>query len=64
MILGKKNRIFIEAGVSTGWKSLLSFDDNTISIDSFGASGPKDDVLENFDFTVKNVVKKSLKLFK
>ena len=64
MILGKKNRIFIEAGVSTGWKSLLSFDDNTISIDSFGASGPKDDVLENFDFTVKNVVKKSVKLFK
>jgi|TARA_B100000131_G_scaffold248472_1_gene241609 transketolase len=63
-ILGSGKKIYIEAGVSTGWRSF--FDDTTdfISVETFGESGPKDDVYNKFDISVKSLVNKTIKALK
>jgi transketolase len=51
-----KNRISIEMGTSLGWERFVGLEGKMISIDTFGASGPGNQVLEKFGFTVSNVV--------
>ena len=50
-------RVSIEAGVTLGWQKYVH-DGLTIGIDSFGASGPADQLFKYFGFSVEAVVTK------
>ncbi|MFD2729410.1 transketolase-like TK C-terminal-containing protein, partial [Enterococcus camelliae] len=51
-----KKRVAIEAGASFGWQKYTKCKGKIISIDHFGASAPGNIVLEEFGFTVDNIV--------
>lgn len=51
------NRLAIEMGTTFGWDRYLGFEGKALGIDRFGASGPGNEVIEFFGFTVDNVVK-------
>ncbi|QUG42592.1 transketolase [Psychrobacillus sp. INOP01] len=51
-------RLAIEMGVSFGWHKYVGHEGGVLSIDKFGASAPGEIVIENYGFTVNNVVKK------
>jgi transketolase len=55
-------RLVIEAGSSVGWWKLAGDQGDVIAVDTFGESAPGKIVFENYGFTVKHVVAKSLKL--
>jgi transketolase len=55
-------RISVEAGVALGWKKWVGDDGDSISIEHFGASAPGNTVLENFGYTVDNIVARALAL--
>ncbi len=50
-------RVSIEAGVTLGWQKYVH-DGLTIGIDSFGASGPADQLFKYFGFSVEAIVPK------
>ncbi|NBJ71162.1 MULTISPECIES: transketolase [Clostridia] len=50
-------RLSIEMGSKVGWKEYTGCKGAVMSIDSFGVSGPGEQVIEQFGFTVENVVK-------
>ncbi len=56
---GVKKRLAVEAGASFGWRRYVGDQGSTISIDRFGASAPGEVALENFGYTVENVVAKA-----
>ena len=56
-ILGNGHKIYVEAGVSTGWKSFFDESFNFIGVNRFGASGPKDDVYQELNISVENLIK-------
>lgn len=49
-------RVVIEAGVSGGWYKYAGIRSVMICLDTFGESGPADQVFEHFGFNVANVV--------
>jgi len=49
----------VEAAASFGWDR---YADDSVAIDTYGASGPSDAVLEHFGFTVENVTARALAL--
>ena len=49
-------RVAVEAASPFGWERYIGTDGKMIGIDHFGASAPGDYVLEQFGFTVENVV--------
>ncbi|HLQ39434.1 MAG TPA: transketolase C-terminal domain-containing protein, partial [Tetragenococcus sp.] len=49
-------RLGIEAGASFGWDRYVKDSGTTITIDRFGASAPGNKVLEEYGFTIENVV--------
>ena len=51
-----KIRVAIEAGASFGWAKYVKCHGKTVTIDRYGASAPGDKVLEEYGFTVENVV--------
>jgi transketolase len=52
-IVPKSARVItVEAGISMGWEGLASSPADIVSIDSFGESGPGDDVARHFGLTV------------
>jgi transketolase len=55
-------RISVEAGVALGWKKWVGDDGDSISIEHFGASAPGATVLENFGYSVDNIVARALAL--
>lgn len=57
-----RKRLAIEMGASFGWERYVGLDGTTLTIDHFGASAPGPKVIEEFGFTVENVVKKYLEL--
>ncbi|MFB9274343.1 transketolase [Cohnella cellulosilytica] len=57
-------RVAIEAGISLGWDRYVGPDGITLSIDTFGASGPGGEVLEYFGFSVGHVVRLAKDLLK
>ncbi len=59
-----KARLSVEAGVTTGWQGWVGDSGISIGIDRFGASAPGSRVMEEFGFTVENVVKQARKLLK
>ncbi|MFC7060320.1 transketolase [Halobacillus seohaensis] len=52
-----RQRLAIEMGASFGWERYVGLDGSVIGIDTFGASAPGNTVIENYGFTVDNVVK-------
>ncbi|QJD83903.1 transketolase [Cohnella herbarum] len=50
------NRVAIEAGISLGWERYTGPKGKILSIDTFGASGPGNEVMAYFGFTVDRVV--------
>ncbi|WP_042160880.1 transketolase [Paenibacillus gorillae] len=50
-------RIAIEAGISLGWDRYAGPSGKVLSIDTFGASGPGNQVLDYFGFSTENVVR-------
>jgi len=51
------SRVVIEAGVSGGWYKYAGSRSAMVCLDTFGESGPADQVFEHFGFNVENVVK-------
>jgi len=49
-------RLSIEPGVALGWKRWVGDQGDSISLEHFGASAPGTTVLEQFGYTVDNVV--------
>lgn len=59
MILPKNTRarLAIEMASDFGWHKYVGLDGKTMSVNIFGASAPANVVIENYGFTVDNVVK-------
>jgi transketolase len=55
-------RLAIEAGVSLGWHKYIGDHGDTLTVDTFGASAPAEDVFRDYGFTVENVIRKAKKL--
>lgn len=53
-----KARLAVEMGSSIGWKKYAGDEGEVIAIDRFGASAPSDKILEEYGFTVENLVSK------
>ncbi|MDN4493941.1 transketolase [Ureibacillus aquaedulcis] len=51
-------RLAIEMGSSFGWHKYTGFEGDILAIDKFGASAPGEIVIEQYGFTVENVVAK------
>lgn len=51
-------RISVEAGVTTGWATILGGETFSIGIDHYGASAPGEELAERFGFSVPEVSKK------
>ena len=54
----------IEAGSSMSWYKYVKSKDCLFTIDTFGASGPRKDVLNKFGFTVENISEKIIEMLK
>jgi len=54
-----RNRISIEAGITTPWHRYVGLDGRAIGIERFGLSAPADIVLRELGMTVENVVASS-----
>ncbi|MCJ8006368.1 transketolase [Lederbergia wuyishanensis] len=53
-----KKRLAIEMGSSFGWERYTGDEGDILAIDKFGASAPGEKVIEEYGFTVENVVAK------
>lgn len=56
--------IVIEAGSRYGWENFVYNDKYLITIDNFGASGTKDEVLDKFNFSYEKLLEKVISLLK
>lgn len=56
------NRVVVEMGSKLGWREYASDRGIIMSVDEFGASGPGDRVIQEYGFTVDNVVANMKKL--
>ncbi|UOR06466.1 transketolase [Hymenobacter aerilatus] len=59
-----RKRIAIEAGSPIGWHKYVTDEGTTISMNRFGESGPGEEVMAEFGFSVDNVVKQARELLK
>ncbi|MEZ0612256.1 transketolase [Fibrella sp. WM1] len=57
-----RRRLAVEAGSPLGWHKYVTDEGTTISMNRFGLSGPADEVLAYFGFTVENVVEQAKKV--
>ena len=54
-----KKRLSVEAGTSFGWHKYVGFEGGSVGVDTFGASAPGAICMEEFGFTVDNVIAKA-----
>jgi transketolase len=59
-----KARVAIEAGSSFGWRRWVGDAGDVIAVEQFGRSAPGKVVLENYGFTVDNVVARCMAVLK
>ncbi len=52
-----RKRLAVEMGSPFGWHKYVGLDGKVLGINTFGASGKAENVMEKFGFTVSNVVK-------
>jgi len=55
-------RLAVEAASAFGWHKYTGLDGDVMSIDSFGASGPAEQLFKDYGFTVDNVMQKAKSL--
>ena len=60
--LSARKRVAIEMACDFGWHKYVGLDGKVISVNQFGASAPANIVIENYGFTVENVVQTYLSL--
>ena len=53
-------RVAVEAGVSMCWHKYTGLDGDTVCIDTFGASGKAEKLLEVYGFTAQNIAQKTI----
>jgi transketolase len=51
------NRVAVEAGIKMGWEKYIGAHGKFVGMDSFGASGPFEELYEKFGITADNVAK-------
>ncbi|MGV6821046.1 MAG: transketolase [Parvularcula sp.] len=61
-VLGDTPRIAVEAATSFGWDRWLDREDVFVGVDSFGASGPGNDVYKHFGIMAERVVEEAKRL--
>jgi transketolase len=54
-----RKRLAVEAGSPLGWYQYVTDEGDVIGINRFGESGPGDEVMKEYGFTVENVVKRA-----
>ncbi len=54
-----RKRLVVEASSSFGWHKYTGFEGDSVSVDRYGASAPGPVLMEQFGFTVDNVVAKA-----
>ena len=54
-----KKRLAVEAGITLAWYKYVGSEGDVLGIDRFGASGPGDEVMQKFGFTVENVCRRA-----
>jgi transketolase len=59
-----KARLAVEAGTSFGWERWVGDQGDIIGIDKFGASAPGNVVMQEYGFTVSNVIVRAMALLK
>jgi transketolase len=52
-------RLAIEAGVTLGWHRYVTADGDVLGLDRFGESGPGEEVMQAFGFTLDNVCRRA-----
>ncbi len=57
-----RRRLAIEAGATDIWYRWVGIDGDVVGMKTFGASGPVNDVMKHFGFTIENVVAHALAL--
>ena len=50
-------RVSVEAGASLGWQKYVGLDGATIALDTFGASGDGNKLMEVYGFTAENIAR-------
>jgi transketolase len=53
-----KKRLAIEMAASLGWERYVGDEGDILAIDRFGASAPGEKIMEEYGFTVENVIKR------
>jgi transketolase len=61
---GIKNRLAVEAGVAMGWERWVGEHGRVIGIDGYGTSAPGGRVMQEYGFTVSNVIDQALEILK
>ena len=59
-----RKRLAVEVGSPIGWHKYVTDEGTTLSMNRFGLSGPGEEVMAYFGFTVENVVKKAKSVLK
>ena len=59
-----RKRLAVEAGSPIGWHKYVTDEGSTVSMNRFGLSGPGEEVMEYFGFSVDNVVKQAKAVLK
>ena len=54
-----KKRLAVEAGSTLGWCKYVTDEGDVIGINKFGESGPGEEVMREYGFTVENVVSRA-----
>lgn len=54
-----RKRLAVEAGSPTGWQKYVTDEGDIIGVDIFGESAPGEEIMEEYGFTVDNVVKRA-----
>ena len=57
-----RKRLAVEMATDFGWHKYVGLDGGVLSVNQYGKSAPAHIVIENYGFTVKNVVEKFLSL--
>lgn len=56
------SKLSIELGSTLGWSKYVGEKGNSVGVEQFGKSGPANELLEEYDFTVERIVREALKL--
>jgi transketolase len=59
-----RKRLAVEAGSPIGWHKYVTDEGSTVSMNRFGLSGPGEEVMAYFGFSVDNVVKQAKAVLK